>query len=148
MLGRSSLFWAVLAVALAGTLVYAPAYVAERATDGGPVSFMSRPQEGWRFLAAVVPAIGDARAASAERAAAIAVRAFAGTSVRPTRVGLLFLPERRLAVGSGKERHTVTAKRTLVWKVAGRTRPGGRVRTVALIDFESGRLVYDVRDAR
>jgi hypothetical protein len=148
MRGRSSLFWAVLAAAIAGALVYGPAYLADRATAGGPVSFMARPQDGWRFVAAVVPAIGDARAPSAESAARIAIRAFAGSSVRPTEVGLLFLPDGRFVAGSGKDRHTVTAKRTLVWKVAGRTRPGGAVRTVALIDFESGRLVYDVREAR
>src|SRR5919202_779346 len=98
MRGRSSLFWAVLAAALAGALVYGPAYVAGRATPGGPVDFMTRPQEGWRFLAAAVPAIGDARAGSAAGAARIAVRAFAGSSVRPTEVSLLFLPDGRYSV--------------------------------------------------
>src|SRR3954468_1440994 len=104
MRGRSSLFWAVLTAALAGALVYGPAYLAGRATTGGPVDFMTRPQEGWRFLAAAVPAIHDARAPSAASAARIAVKAFAGSSVRPAEVGLLFLPDRRYVVRAGKER--------------------------------------------
>ena len=143
MLGRSGLFWAVLTVAVAGVLVYAPAYLAREATGPGePVDFLSRPQEGWRFLREVVPAMDDARAGTPSRARAHVVRAFAGSSVQPVRVALLYLPDR---VVPRQGRPPLAAKGTLVWKVTGRTRPGGPLRTVGLIDFHSGRLVYDVR---
>jgi hypothetical protein len=146
MLGRSSLFWAVLLVAVAGTLVYAPAYLADRATEA-PSGFFGRPVDGWRFLAEAVPAMDDARAGDADDAAAIAVREFAGSAVRPVEVGLVFAVDRRVDVGAGQERRMVTAKRPLVWKVTGRTRPGEVLRVVGLIDFRSGELVYDVRTA-
>jgi hypothetical protein len=148
MRGRSSLFWAVLAVLVAGVLFYGPAYLAREATAAsGPVDFLARPQEGWRFLFEVVPAIDDARAGSPGAARALATRSFRGSSVQPVRVELLYLPDRVLARAGRKGTRGIEANATLVWKVTGRTRPGGRLRLVGLIDFRTGELVYDVRIA-
>src|SRR5881398_1564206 len=86
---RGSLFWAILVVVTAGALVYGPAYLAGRATAAGePVDFLTRPQDGWRFLLDVVPAVGDARARTVADARRLALRGFAGSVLRPTRVGL------------------------------------------------------------
>jgi hypothetical protein len=143
---RGSLFWAVVAVLVAGMLVYGPAELARRSTgQGEPVDFLSQPQEGWRFVADALREIGSARAGSPAAAGALAARAFSGTEVQPVRVELLYVPDRRVDLGAGSDQ--ATAKGRLVWRVSGRTRPGGPVHTVGLIDFATGELTYDVRTA-
>jgi len=139
---RSPLFWAATAVALAALLVYGPAAFARSATGPGePVNFLSRPLDGWSFVLAVA-GTGGAKAGSPSQAAAIAAHGFAGTAVQPVSVGLLWLPDRRVTLGSGKGSRTVTTNSKLVWRVSGRLRPGGPVQTVGLIDYSSGALSY------
>jgi hypothetical protein len=143
---RGSLFWGIVVVLVAGTLVYGPAELARRSTgQGEPVDFLTHPQEGWRFVADALSQIGSARAGSPAQAGALAARAFSGTTVQPVRVDLLYVPDRRVPVGAGSGE--ATAKGRLVWRVSGRVRPGGPVQTVGLIDFASGELTYDVRTA-
>ena len=138
---RLSLLWGITAVLAAAVLVYGPAELARRATGPGePVSFLTRPQQGWRFVLDALDSIGSARAGSPGRAKALAVRAFAGTTVLPVRVDLLYVPDLRVPVGAG--RPSLVAKAKLVWRVSGQTRPGGRVHTVGLLDFVTGRLTY------
>src|SRR5919201_1867308 len=99
---RGSLFWAVVAVLTAGLLVYGPAELARRSTGNGePVDFLTHPQEGWRFVLTALDEIGSAQAGSPARARDLAVRAFAGTSVEPVRVDLLYVPDRRGAPRGG-----------------------------------------------
>ena len=140
---RLSLLWGITAVLAAAVLVYGPAELARRATGPGePVSFLTQPQEGWGFMLDALDAIGSARAGSPARAKALAVQAFAGTSVLPVRVDLLYVPDLRVPLGAG--RPPLVAKAKLVWRVSGQTRPGGRVHTVGLLDFVTGRLTYRV----
>jgi hypothetical protein len=139
----------VLAVALAGVAIYAPAELARSATGARePVDFLTRPQEGWRFLLEAAFDIPTARAGTPSEARQLAVRDFAGTSVEPTRVDLLWVPDRRVQLEGGGGSAVAVAKARLVWMVTGRARPGGRLRTVGLIDYQSGELTYDVRTAR
>jgi len=143
---RGSLFWAVVAVLVAATLVYGPAELARRSTgQGEPVNFLTHPQEGWRFVLDAFGQIGSARAGSPEAAGRLAASAFSGTTVQPVRGDLLYVPDRRVPLGKGSDE--ATAKGRLVWRVSGRTRPGGPVQTVGLIDFATGELTYDVRTA-
>jgi hypothetical protein len=143
---RLSLLWGIIAVAAAAVLVYGPAEIARSATGPGePVSFLTQPQQGWRFVLDALDAIGTARAGSPASAKALAVRAFAGTTVLPERVDLLYVPDLRVPVGAG--RRPLAAKAKLVWRVSGQTRPGGRVTTVGLLDFETGRLTYRIAAA-
>ena len=138
---RLSLLWGITAVLAAAVLVYGPAELARRATGPGePVSFLTQPQEGWGFMLDALDAIGSARAGSPERAKALAVQAFAGTTVVPVRVDLLYVPNLRVPLGAGRQ--PLVAKAKLVWRVSGQTRPGGRVHTVGLLDFVTGRLTY------
>jgi hypothetical protein len=138
---RLSLLWGITAVLAAAVLVYGPAELARRATGPGePVSFLTQPQQGWRFVLDALDAIGSARAGSPARAKALAVRAFAGTTVVPVRVDLLYVPDLRVPLGAGRPQ--LVAKAKLVWRVSGQTRPGGRVHTVGLLDFVTGRLTY------
>ena len=140
---RLSLLWGITAVLAAAVLVYGPAELARRATGPGePVSFLTQPQEGWGFMLDALDAIGSARAGSPGRAKALAVQAFAGTTVLPVRVDLLYVPNLRVPLGAG--RPPLVAKAKLVWRVSGQTRPGGRVHTVGLLDFVTGRLTYRV----
>jgi hypothetical protein len=136
-----SVVWGLIAVLAAGVLVYGPAELARRATGPGePVSFLTQPQDGWRFMLDALDGIGSARAGSPQSARALAVRAFAGTSMLPERVDLLYVPSLRVPDGAG--RRPLAAKAALVWRVTGQTRPGGRVQTIGLLDFASGRLTY------
>src|SRR6185312_11777686 len=129
---RLSLLWGITAVLAAAVLVYGPAELARRATGPGePVSFLTQPQEGWGFMLDALDAIGSARAGSPARAKALAVQA-----------DLLYVPDLRVPLGAG--RPPLVAKATLVWRVSGQTRPGGRVHTVGLLDFVTGRLTYRV----
>ena len=140
---RLSLLWGITAVLAAAVLVYGPAELARRATGPGePVSFLTQPQEGWGFMLDALDEIGSARAGSPARAKALAVQAFAGTTVLPVRVDLLYVPDLRVPLGAG--RPPLVAKAKLVWRVSGQTRPGGRVHTVGLLDFVTGRLTYRV----
>ena len=139
----------MLAVALSGVVIYAPAEWARSATGPNePVDFLTRPQEGWKFMLAAASAIPTARAGTPSAARTLAVRDFAGSSVDPTRVDLLWVPTRRVRLIGGGGRRYATAKASLVWMVTGRTRPNGRLQTVGLIDYSSGKLTYDVRTAR
>jgi hypothetical protein len=136
-----SVVWGLVAVLVAAVLVYGPAELARRATGPGePVSFLTQPQEGWHFVLDTLDGIGSARAGSPAGAKALAVRAFAGTGMLPERVDLLYVPDRQVPDGAG--RRPLTAKAALVWRVTGQTRPGGRVQTIGLLDFASGRLTY------
>jgi hypothetical protein len=136
-----SVVWGLVAVLVAAVLVYGPAELARRATGPGePVSFLTQPQEGWRFMLDTLDGIGSARAASPAGAKTLAVRAFAGTGMLPERVDLLYVPDRQVPDGAG--RRPLAAKAALVWRVTGQTRPGGRVQTIGLLDFASGRLTY------
>jgi hypothetical protein len=136
-----SVVWGLIAVLVGALLLYGPAELARRATGPGePVSFLTQPQAGWRFMLDALDAVGSARAGSPASARALAVRAFAGTGMLPERVDLLYVPSLRVPGGAGTP--PLTAKAALVWKVTGQTRPGGRVRTIGLLDFASGRLTY------
>ena len=138
----------MLAVALVGVVVYGPALLARAATSPAePVDFLTAPVDGWRFLLTAAVEIPDARAATPAAARDLAVHDFAGSTVTPTRVDLVWTSNRRVRIRGGGST-PVTAKGNLVWIVTGRTRAGGPLRTVGLIDFQTGQLTYDVRTAR
>ena len=143
MRARLSLLWGIIAVLAAAVLVYGPAELARRATGPGePVSFLTQPQQGWRVHAGCARRDRLGPGGLAGRAQALAVRAFAGTTVLPERVDLLYVPDLRVPAGAGRQ--PLVAKAKLVWRVSGQTRPGGPVLTVGLLDFATGRLTYRV----
>ena len=145
---RSWLFWAFLAVAVLGVLVYLPAELAVRSTGPGePVDFLSHPLEGWRFLAAVARERGGATAGTPAAARAIALHAFDDGRLRPERVSLLWLPDRNIHLRTLQGSAVVSTNSRLVWKVTGRRGPRGPDVAIGLIDFASGRVVYDGRVA-
>ena len=110
---RGSLFWGIVAVLVAGTLVYGPAELARRSTgQGEPVDFLTHPQEGWRFVADALSEIGSARAGSPGEAGALAAQR--SRAHHASRCGrLLYVPDLRVPVGAGSGE--ATAKGRLVW---------------------------------
>jgi hypothetical protein len=139
------LFWAFIAVALAGMVIYVPAELARRATAAGePVSFLSHPVDGWRFLIAVT-GDGDAVAGTPSQARRLALRAFDDGSVRPAAVSLLWLPDRRVTLPTMQGRRDLATNSRLVWNVTGRVGGSDRLVTVGMIDFASGKVIYDGR---
>src|SRR3954470_144508 len=114
---RGSLFWGIVAVLVAGTLVCAPAELARRSTgQGEPVDFLTHPQEGWHFVADALRQIGSAPAGAPAHAGALAAAAFPAAAVQPVRVDLLYVPDRRVPLGAGSAE--ATAKGRLVWRVS------------------------------
>ena len=146
MRGRSSLFWAVVAVVLIGLVVYAPALLARAATaPDEPVDFLTHPQDGWRFVIDVVSDRGSAKAGTPQAARDLAVAHFSGSAVLPVRVDLVYLPGHQLRLGGKQGTIRVSANSQLLWKVTGRTSSDGPLRTVALIDYSTGAFIYDSR---
>jgi hypothetical protein len=142
---RSWLFWAFIAVALAGTVIYLPAELARRATAADePVSFLSRPAEGWRFLIAVA-GDGDAAAGTPSKARSLALSAFDDGNLRPAAVELLWLPDRHVRLSTMQGSRDLTTNTRLVWNVTGRVGASDRLVSVGLIDFASGKVIYDGR---
>lgn len=143
---RSWLFWAFLAVLVVGLALYAPAELARRATaPDEPVSFLSQPLQGWRFLLTAARERPDAIAGTPTRAREIALRHFDDGRLRPSGVGLLWLPGESVQLTTLQGSRQVATNSKLVWKVTGRSGPNGREVTVGLIDFSSGTVIYDGR---
>jgi hypothetical protein len=143
------LFWAFLAVAMLGVVVYLPAELALRSTGPGePVDFLSHPLEGWRFVAAVARERGGAAAGTPAAARAVALRTFDDGRLRPERVSLLWLPDESIRLRTLQGSTLVSTNSRLVWKVTGRRGPRGPDVALGLIDFASGRVIYDGRVAR
>jgi hypothetical protein len=146
---RSWLFWAFLAVAVLGAVVYVPAELARRSTGPGePVNFLSHPLEGWRFVVEVAMDRGDAVAGTPAAARTIALRTFDDGVLRPERVSLLWLPDESVRLRTLQGSAVVSTNSRLVWKVTGRRGRSGPDVALGLIDFASGRVIYDARVAR
>jgi hypothetical protein len=140
------LFWAFLAVVVVGAMVYVPAELARRATGPGePVDFLSHPLDGWRFVVAVARDRGGAAAGSPSAARRIALRAFDDGRLRPARVSLLWLPDGRVRLRTLQGSAEVVTNSRLVWKVTGRRGRDGPDVTLGLIDFASGKVIFDGR---
>ncbi len=144
---RGALFWSVVIVALLGALVYLPAYLARASTaQHGSIDFLTHPQDGWRFMLDATQDVPGARAGDPAAARRLAIAAFRSGGAQAVRVDLLFLPDRWTEVGIGQGTRRLATNATLVWRVTGRTRPGGPLRTIGLIDMRSGDLLYDARN--
>jgi len=146
---------AVLVVALVVALL--PALVAYRYTS--PVQrddFVSHPWEGWSFVGAALRVPGDSELKTSGDALRKAEWIFKGTAIDPQEVQLLFVTADEpyhftQVVGGVRADAEVTPSYRFIWEVRG-TVPGGgasaepEVAVVALLDYESGHLLYDVRD--
>ena len=152
---RSKKFLAVAAV-IAVIVVFAlPAFVAYRYTAPEQHSeFITHPWRGWAFVLAALAVPGDAQLKTSGMALRKADWMFKGTAVDPREVQLLFVPKRRAyvfthAIGGRSVTSTVVPSYRFIWQVEGvvDTLPGRAYMVVALLDYDTGRVLYDVRDS-
>jgi len=145
----------VIALALAALAVFLlPAFVAFRYTAPGQRGdFIRHPWRGWSFASAALAVPGDAELKTSGMALRKADWVFKGTVVDPREVQLLFVPKGkpyRFTHGiDGREvTSTVIPSYRFIWQVQGVVDTvSDRTDTiVALLDYASGRILYDVRD--
>jgi hypothetical protein len=134
--------------------VVLPALVAYRYTaQEQHGEFVRRPWRGWAFAYAALAVPGDSQLKTSGMALRKADWLFRGTAVDPQEVQLLFAPQDvpftfAHDLGTRTITSTVTPSYRFIWLVRGSiTTMSDSSRTiVALLDYETGRVLYDARD--
>lgn len=148
---RRHVWIAVVVVVVAALL---PALVAHRYTAPEQRGdFLRRPWLGWSFAYAALAVPGSSELKTSGMALRKAEWIFRGTAVDPREVQLIYtaqdvpLPYRN-TIGERTVTGTVTPSYRFIWQVRGTvtTLPGSTRVIVALLDYETGRVLYDVRD--
>ncbi len=144
----------VVAVAAALLVLLLPSLVAYRYTAPQQRGeFVARPWRGWAFVLAAFLVPGDSQLKTSGAALRKADWVFRDGPVDPLEVQLLFVPEGQPytlvhEVDGRTVTTTVDPDYRFIWQVQGNVRTvSERSDTiVALLDYRSGRLLYDVRD--
>lgn len=154
---RNTRLWVAVAVGALLLVALLPALVAYRYTS--PVQrgdFVSHPWRGWSFVVAALRVPGDSALKTSGEALRKAAWVFRESPVDAQEVQLLFVTpdepyEFSQRVAGGTVRAEVTPSYRFIWEVRG-TVPTSAFPTaapataiVALLDYETGRLLYDVR---
>lgn len=143
----------VVVLALVAVLVL-PALVAYRYTAPEQRGdFLWRPWRAWGFAYAALAVPDDSELKTSGMALRKSQWLFKGTAVTPQEVQLVFTPARAPytfshAIGERTVTSTVTPTYRFIWQVRGKidTLPEAATMVVALLDYETGRVLYDVRD--
>jgi hypothetical protein len=145
----------VAVIVVAALIVFlVPAFVAFRytaPTERG--QFVTHPWRGWAFAWAALAVPGNAELKTSGMALRKADWLFKGTAVDPREVQLLFVPKGKPyrftnAIGGRTVTNTVVPHYRFIWQVQGVVDTVSR-RTdtvVALFDYATGGVLYDVRD--
>jgi hypothetical protein len=142
------------ACALAALVVFLlPALVAYRYTAPAQRNeFVSHPWRGWSFAVAALAVPGGSKLKTSGMALRKAVWLYKGTAVDPREVQLLFVPPGkpyrfRHAIGGRTLTSSVTPAYRFIWQVQGivDTVSTHHYTLVAMLDYDTGRLLYDVR---
>lgn len=154
---RAQRLWVGAAVLFVVALALLPALVAYRYTAPSQRGdFVSHPWRGWSFVIAALRVPGHSKLKTSGEALRKADWLFRDSVVDPVEVQLLFVTAdepyafTQQVVGrtAGAE---VTPSYRFIWEVRGTVPTGASPRTpratavVALLDYETGRLLYDVR---
>ena len=150
---RSRAFWVVVIVIAVAIVFYLPSLVAFRYTAASQNrTFLTHPWRSWDFIYTALTVPGDSQLKTSGQALRSAISHFAGSGVDPHEVRLLFLPQGKPYtfthdVGSRSVTTTITPPYRFVWQVAGSIDKLDPKKTtiVALLDYHSGRVLYDVR---
>jgi len=151
---RDKRFLAVVVVAAVLIVFLLPAFVAFRYTAPEQRGdFVTHPWRGWSFAHAALAVPGDAELKTSGMALRKADWIFKGTVVDPREVQLLFVPRDepytfRHAVDGREVTSTVVPSYRFIWQVRGEI-VGLSDRSdliVALLDYDTGHMLYDVRD--
>ena len=155
---RNTRLWVAVIVVVALFVALLPALVAYRYTS--PVqrdAFVAHPWRGWSFIAAAVGVPGDSELKTSGDALRKAVWLYKESGIKPLEVQLLFVTADEpyafeQEVAGDRIGAEVTPAYRFIWEVRGTVPTGARAdapretAVVALLDYESGRLLYDVRD--
>jgi len=166
--GRSRLFWALVALAAAIVVFYLPSLVAYRYTAAAQnTTFLTRPWRSWQFLVAAFTVPGDSQLKTSGAAFQAADALFDDSGVNVDAARLLYLTPGRPYTfdilleepdtsDGGRDRTgtlpsltiTIVPPFRFVWQIEGTVpRLAGETRmVVAMLDYRSGRVLWDVRD--
>jgi hypothetical protein len=145
----------VAAIVIAALVVFlVPAFVAYRYT--APLQrgqFVTHPWRGWAFAWAALAVPGNAELKTSGMALRKADWLFKGTAVDPREVQLLYVPKDRPytftnAIDGRTVTNTVVPRYRFIWQVQGvvDTVSKRSDTIVALFDYATGGVLYDVRD--
>jgi len=150
---RNKRFWVVLALVVVVVAFYLPSLVAFRYTAASQsTGFLTHPWRSWSFIATALTVPGDSRLKTSGNALRTADSRFRGSAIDPHEVRLLFLPEGRRytfthPLGDRTVTTTITPPYRFVWQVSGHIDTlNGPDTIVAMLDYRTGKLLYDVRD--
>jgi len=145
----------VVAIVVAALVVFVlPAFVAFRYTAPGQRGqFLTGPWRGWSFAWAALSVPGGAELKTSGMALRKADWLYKGTAVDPREVQLLFVRRKQPyafehTVDGRTLSSTVTPSYRFIWQVQGTidTVSDQSDTLVALLDYNTGRVLYDVRD--
>ena len=151
---RSKRFWAVAVVIAALVVFLLPAFVAFRyAAPSQRGELIRHPWRGWSFAFAALAVPGDAELKTSGMALRKADWVFKGTVVDPREVQLLFVPKGKPYrfthdIDGRTITSTVVPAYRFIWQVQGAidTVSERSDTLVALLDYDTGRVLYNVRD--
>jgi hypothetical protein len=151
---RDKRFLAVAIVVAAVIVFVLPAFVAFRYTAPEQRGqFLTRPWRGWSFAFAALAVPGGAELKTAGMALRKADWLYRGTAVDPREVQLLYVRRKqpftfRHSIDGRSVTSTVVPTYRFIWQVQGAidTVSDETDTIVALLDYNSGRVLYDVRD--
>ncbi len=145
----------VVALVLAALVVFLlPAFVAFRYTAPSQRGdFIRRPWRGWTFAYAALAVPGDAELKTSGMALRKADWVFKGTVADPREVQLLFVPAGKPyrfahSIDGRVVTSNVVPSYRFIWQVQGAidTVSDRTDTVVALLDYDTGRVLYNVRD--
>lgn len=151
---RDKRFLAV-AIVVAALLVFVlPAFAAFRYTAPEQRGqFLTHPWRGWDFAYAALAVPGDAKLKTSGMALRKADWLYKGTAVDPRQVQLLFVKREQpytfaQAIDGRELTSTVIPSYRFIWQVQGAidTVSDRDDTIVALLDYDTGRVLYDIRD--
>lgn len=166
--GRSKLFWALVALAVAAVVFYLPSLVAYRYTATSQnAGFLSHPWRSWSFLVAALTVPGDSQLKTSGAAFQRADQLFQGGDFEVIAARLLYLtpgepyafsplpddaddadlPDalRSLSADPSRWQVTIVPPFRFVWQIEGRLRSGDRELVIAMLDYRSGDVLWDIR---
>jgi hypothetical protein len=151
---RSRRFIVVAVVSIALVVFLLPAFVAFRYTAPEQRGqFITHPWRGWSFAYAALAVPTHSQLKTSGMALRKADWLFKGTVVDPREVQLLFVRQDKPytfahTVDGRSLVTTITPRYRFIWQVRGviDTVSDPSLTVVALMDYETGRMLYDVRD--
>ncbi len=149
---RNKRFWIILILVVVILVFYLPSLVAFRYTAAAQnTGFLTHPWRSWSFIITALTVPGDSRLKTSGIALRHADGYFRGSAIDPHEVRLLFLPEGKPytfthPLGHRTVTTTITPPYRFVWQVSGHIDGvSGPDTVVALLDYRTGRVLYDVR---